>query len=102
MRGPVELAPATATATVVASPAQALALTPDSPTVTAIGDTIEFRASGGSAPYLFSSDHPERGSIEAIGEDAALYTQLQGKNTGVRVSDANGTSISTMVYFRPQ
>ena len=92
---------ANAAVTVVTSPVQALALSPDSPTVSAVDDTIEFAASGGTAPYGFSTDHPAWGSISATGAFTGLYTQLEAnRNVMVRVTDANGTSVSTMVKWK--
>jgi hypothetical protein len=93
---------ATAAVKVVTSLAQALSLSPDSPTVSAVGDTIAFSASGGSAPYTFSTDHPSWGSIAASGDGfTALYAQLAAnRNVMVRVTDANGTMASTMVKWK--
>jgi hypothetical protein len=93
---------ATAAVMVVTSLAQALSLSPDSPTVSAVGDTIAFSASGGSAPYTFSTDHPSWGSIAASGDGfTALYAQLAAnRNVMVRVTDANGTMASTMVKWK--
>jgi hypothetical protein len=94
--------PATASATVnvVTSPLQALELIPDSPSLSTLYDKIEFTADGGTAPYIFLTDHPSWGSIEATGPNTALYTQLANRNVLVRVTDANNTSISTMVFWR--
>jgi hypothetical protein len=94
---------AEAPVTVVTSPVQSLQLLPESPTVSAVGQTIEFTATGGTVPYEFSSDHPTWGSIVATGPSTALYAQEpagEGRNVLVRVTDANATSISTMVFWK--
>ena len=92
--------PVSAMVNVVNSPAQALSLVPGSPTVSALGASIEFAALGGTAPFAFVTDHPEWGSIEATGLRTALYTQLAERNVMVRVTDADGTSASTMVKWQ--
>jgi hypothetical protein len=95
--------PATATVKVVASPNQALGLVPDSPTVSAVGAKIEFTAVDGTPEYVFSTDHPAWASIVPTGAATALYTQLpegEGRNVMVRVTDADGTSTSTMVKWK--
>ena len=95
--------PAAAAVNVVTSPNQALKLVPESPTISAVGARIEFVAIDGTPSYLFSTDHPAWASIKATGPATALYEQLpegQGRNVMVRVTDADGTSTSTMVKWQ--
>jgi len=95
--------PVSATVNVVTTPNQALKLAPESPTVYAVNDTIEFTAFDGTPPYAFSTDHPAWGSIVPTAANSALYTQLEegeGRNVMVRVTDADGTSTSTMVNWK--
>jgi hypothetical protein len=89
-----------ATVDVVTSLNQALKLAPESPTVLALEETIEFTVIGGTPPFIFSTDHPDRGSIAATGPRTALYTQLAANNVTVRVLDADGTSTSTLVNWQ--
>jgi hypothetical protein len=83
----------TATITVTAD-WEPLVLSPDVPTVMAIGDQVQFSATGGVPPYKFSSAPP--GYIDGNG----LYTQTDGrKKVNVLVKDSAGASDVTTVYY---
>jgi hypothetical protein len=86
-----------ATVSVIAVPA--LQLSPQSPTVSAIGDTIQFEASGGTGQgtFTFSSGKPDQGSIDPL---TGYYVQLGTKNVVVTVTDANGATANTVVKFK--
>jgi hypothetical protein len=90
---------ATESATVTVIPVSTLSLKPQSPTVSAIGDTIQFEASGGTGPgtYTFTSGKPEQGSIDAL---TGYYVQLGVKNVTVTVTDAAGATANTVVKFK--
>jgi hypothetical protein len=90
---------ATVGATVNVIAASSLKLSPESPTVSAIGDTIQFEASGGTGPgtYTFSSGKPDQGRIDAA---TGYYVQLGVKNVVVTVQDASGAAANTIVKFK--
>jgi hypothetical protein len=88
----------TVLATVSVIEAPPLVLSPESPTVSAVGDTVQFTASGGTPPYSFSSKKPWWGSMDA---ETGLYTQLRKyRKVGVAVRDAAGTLVTTVVKWR--
>ena len=90
---------ATVGATVIVIAASSLKLSPESPTVSAIGDTIQFEASGGTGldTYTFSSGKPDQGSIDP---STGYYVQLGVKNVVVTVHDASGATANTIVKFK--
>ena len=91
--------PASVTATVIitAGAILPLVLSPEAPTVKAIGDQVQFSVTGGVPPYTFSSAPP--GFIDSSG----LYTQTSGahKKVNVMVKDSAGSSDVTTVYYVP-
>jgi hypothetical protein len=88
--------PVAATVTVVPL-AQSVVLSPDSPTVSAIYDTIQFTVTGGTAPYTFSTNNEARGYIDPT---TGFYTQLQAGNVVVTVRASTGLSDNTLVKFK--
>lgn len=90
---------ATVEATVIVIAASSLKLSPESPTVSAIGDTVQFEASGGtgSGTYIFSSGKPDQGRIDP---STGYYVQLGVKNVVVTVQDASGAAANTIVKFK--
>jgi hypothetical protein len=88
-----EGASVTAAVTVVAA-GEPLAIFPLNPTVSAIGDTVQFTATGGRPPYRFFSKKPAWGSIDPV---TGLYTQITVNNVVVGVEDDSGTIATTVV-----
>ena len=90
----------TATVTVVDPAAQPLILSPQNPTVAAIGDRIQFQASGGSGTgewtYKFSTNKPGTGFIDPA---TGSYEQLKEGHVVVTVRDGAGASAHTLVKF---
>jgi hypothetical protein len=85
-----------ATVTVTADTIPPLVLSPEGPTVTAVGDQVQFSAAGGVRPYTFSSSPP--GYIDGNG----LYTQIGShKKVNVMVKDSAGAKEITAVYYGP-
>jgi hypothetical protein len=87
----------TATVTVTSDTILPLVLSPNSPTVAAVGDTVQFSATDGVPPYIFRSDPSTHGSIDP---DTGLYTQITaGKKVRVTVTDSVGSKDSACVYW---
>ncbi len=85
-----------ATVTVTAASIPPLVLSPEGPTVMAIGDQVQFGVVGGVPPYTFSSK--PHGYIDGNG----LYTQIDGrKKVNVMVKDSAGANDVTPVYYVP-
>jgi hypothetical protein len=94
--------PQTATATVVvtATIPDPLTLTPSSPIVTAVGDTVLFDAAGGVPPYVFSTKKPADGNF-LDPANPRLYTHLKAKkDVEVRLIDSTGKKVTTKVRWR--
>jgi hypothetical protein len=89
--------PVFADATVTASGTLPL-ITPNSVTVSVVGDTVQFTASGGTAPYSYSLNRPDVGSIDAL---TGLYTQLAAGPVLVTVSDKDGLTDKATVKWKP-
>jgi hypothetical protein len=85
----------TATVKVTVNP---LTLFPIGPTVSAIRDTVQFKASGGTGPgtYTFTTGQEEEGTIDSTG----LYTQWGIRNNLVTVKDAAGSKVNRQVKFK--
>lgn len=87
----------TATVTVTADPIQRLVLSPDDPTVAAVGDTVQFCATGGVPPYRFTSAPSPHGSVDPV---TGLYTQKTAeKHVKVTVTDQVDSTDSTFVHW---
>jgi hypothetical protein len=87
----------TAAVTVTVKPILPLVLSPDAPTVVAIGDTVQFSATGGVPPYRFSSAPSPHGWIDP---DTGLYTQKTAeKHVKVTVTDHVGNTDVTIVSW---
>ncbi len=88
----------TAAVTVIDAGNPPLVLSPQSLTVSAVGDKIQFSASGGTGPgtYTFSTNKPATGSIDAA---AGSYVQLKEGHVVVTVRDGAGASDNTLVKF---
>lgn len=88
----------TATVTVTAAPIPPLVLSPDAPMVTAVGDTVQFNATGGVPPYRYYSEPAGHGSIDP---DTGLYKQRKAgpKDVWVWVQDSVGNKDITIVYW---
>ena len=73
-------------------------LYPKSPTISAIGDRIQFEASGGTGPetYTFSTNKPGTGYIDPV---TGSYVQLKEGHVVVTVRDQNGLTDNTLVKF---
>lgn len=84
----------TASVIVVSEVPEPLELQPLSPTVS-VGDPFQFIAKGGIPPYVFSTNKPAAGYIDA---ETGLYTHvLINKNVIVSVRDAGGNLAQTTV-----
>jgi hypothetical protein len=96
--------PVTARVVVTASaptPPPPLVLLPDAPTVDAVGDIVQFSASGGTPPYTYvlKNQYKNWATITTDG----LYTHgKSGKNVVVTVEDSGAPvqSVSTTVYWQ--
>ena len=89
----------TASATVSVVPAgNPPVLSPESPTVSVIGDTIQFSASGGTGlgTYTFSTNKPGTGYIDPV---TGSYVQLKEGHVVVTVRDQDGLTDNTLVKF---
>ncbi len=88
----------TAAVLVIDPAAPPLSLSPQSPTVAAVGDRIQFQASGGTGPgtYTFSTNKPAIASIDPL---TGSYLQLREGHAVVAVRDAAGASAHTLVQF---
>jgi len=87
----------TATVTVTSGTILPLVLSPEGPTVMAVGDQVQFSATGGVPPYKFSSAPAQNGSIDSA---TGLYTQLTaGKDVKVTVTDSAGSKDHTFVRW---
>jgi hypothetical protein len=85
-----------ASVTVTEGSIQPLVLSPEAPTVTAVGDHVQFGTTGGVPPYAYSSAPP--GYIDRSG----LYTQMDGRRkVNVLVKDSVGATDVTTVYYSP-
>jgi hypothetical protein len=79
-------------------------ITPNSVTVSVVGDTVQFSASGGTPndpplpPYTYSLNRPDVGSIDAA---TGLYTQLAAGPVLVTVSDKDGLTDKATVKWKP-
>jgi hypothetical protein len=95
--------PATVSADAIVTSSGTLPLiTPNSVTLSAVGDTVQFTASGGtpnpSEPYYaFSTNRPDIGRIDAAG----LYTQLAPGPVLVTVTDRDGLTDKATVKWKP-
>ncbi len=88
----------TAAVTVIEAGNPPLVLSPQSPTVSAVGDKLQFSASGGTGPgtYAFSTNKPAMGSIDAA---TGSYVQLKEGHVVVTVRDGAGAADNTLVKF---
>jgi hypothetical protein len=73
-------------------------ITPNSVTVSVVGDTVQFTASGGTGPYTYSLNRPDIGSIDAA---TGLYTQLAAGPVLVTVADKDGLTDKARVKWKP-
>ncbi|VAW77713.1 Alkaline phosphatase [hydrothermal vent metagenome] len=80
------------TITVVNAPPVVVTLTPATATLT-VGDTQQFAAAGGAAPYTWSVSNPAVISVNAAG----LVTALAAGTATVTATDANGVAGSATV-----
>jgi hypothetical protein len=94
------LATVTAAVTVIDPAAAPLSLSPQNPTVSAIGDRIQFEAFGGSGTggwtYTFSTNKPGTGFIDPL---TGSYEQLKEGHVVVTVRDGAGATANTLVKF---
>jgi hypothetical protein len=89
-----------ATVIVTSAAISALVLSPEAPTVTAVGDRVRFNATGGvlldNDTYAYASS--PSGYIDSHG----LYTQIDGRRkVNVLVKDSVGATDVTAVYYSP-
>jgi hypothetical protein len=73
-------------------------LSPNSVTVSVIGDQVQFSASGGSGTFTYSTNRPAFGSIDPV---TGLYQQLGAGNVVVTVVDEDGLKDNTAVRWNP-
>ena len=91
--------PGESAAVVVTTTGTLPVLSPGSVTVSAVGDEVQFSASGGSPlSYTFSTNKPAVGSIDPV---TGLYRQLAAGNVVVTVVDAAGLKDNTAVRWNP-
>jgi hypothetical protein len=91
----------TATVAVIDPTGSPLSLSPQNPTVSAVGDRIQFRAIGGTPNpaepyYTFSTNKPGTGLIDPV---TGSYVQLKEGHVVVTVRDGAGASANTLVKF---
>ena len=78
-----------------------LAISPTS-AIVGIGDTYQFTASGGTAPYVFTVETDDDSEIGKIDRDSGLFT-ADNVNVGtgeVRLSDDTGRTVTARVYVQ--
>jgi hypothetical protein len=69
----------------------------------AIGETLNFSVSGGTAPYNWSLSNPISGTITSTGTSTAQFTAVQSGFTRVIAQDDNGIidSTNSVIEIRP-
>jgi hypothetical protein len=83
---------------IVTATGELLVLSPGSPSVSVVGDEVQFSARGGSPPYSYSTNKPANGSIDPV---TGLYRQLAEGNVVVTVKDSVGLTDNTLVKWKP-
>jgi hypothetical protein len=87
----------------VTSTGEALVISPSGPTVSAVGDEVQFSASGGSPYtaepyYTFSTNKADMGTVDPA---TGLYRQMGEGNVVVSVMDSAGLKDNTLVKWKP-
>jgi hypothetical protein len=78
-----------------------LTLTPDSATVTFIGQKVNFRVSEGTPPYTWSVALPAIGSVSPVTGSQTIYTALDVSANSIVVHDSKGQTAAAEINGAP-